>query len=138
MAKYRCVVCGYIFDEEKEGRPFEELERCPLCKVKRHKFELVEDDPVDKEKVLEEKKEELENQKAVARDVDRLVTEAEDKDRKESLEIEPAALIRKDPTERYMAEIHEMAVSGQSISAAMGTRISMPKWEDILIMGAPA
>lgn len=136
MAKYRCVVCGYIFDEEKEGRPFEELERCPLCKVKRHKFELVEDDPVDKEKVLEEKKEELENQKAVARDVDRLVTEAEDKDRKESLEIEPAALIRKDPTERYMAEIHEMAVSGQSISAAMGTRISMPKWEDILIMGA--
>ena len=25
MAKYRCKVCGWIFDEEKEGITFEEL-----------------------------------------------------------------------------------------------------------------
>ena len=25
MAKYRCSVCGYIFDEEKEGLTFAEL-----------------------------------------------------------------------------------------------------------------
>jgi glutamate synthase domain-containing protein 2 len=35
-----------------------------------------------------------------------------------------------------MKEIHEMAVSGKSISAAMGTRLPMPGWDDILILGA--
>ena len=37
---------------------------------------------------------------------------------------------------RYMAEIHEMAVTGKSISAAMGTQMKMPGWDDILILGA--
>ncbi len=35
-----------------------------------------------------------------------------------------------------MDEIHEMAVSGKSISAAMATAMPMPGWDDILIMGA--
>ena len=26
MAKYRCQLCGHIYDEEKEGIKFEELE----------------------------------------------------------------------------------------------------------------
>ena len=25
MARYRCTVCGYIYDEEKEGKPFSAL-----------------------------------------------------------------------------------------------------------------
>ncbi|HPX92783.1 MAG TPA: glutamate synthase-related protein [Bacillota bacterium] len=29
--KYVCGVCGYIFDEEAEGKKFEELTRCPNC-----------------------------------------------------------------------------------------------------------
>ena len=29
MAKYRCSVCGFIYDEEREGRPFSELSECP-------------------------------------------------------------------------------------------------------------
>lgn len=29
---YRCRVCGYIFDESLEGRPFSTLEQCPICK----------------------------------------------------------------------------------------------------------
>lgn len=34
MAKYRCTVCNYIFDEKKEGFEFQELPpnwRCPVC-----------------------------------------------------------------------------------------------------------
>ena len=37
---------------------------------------------------------------------------------------------------RYMDEIHEMAVTGQSIIAAMGTSMPMPGWDDILFLGA--
>lgn len=28
MAKYRCSVCGYIYDEESEGAPFSALKEC--------------------------------------------------------------------------------------------------------------
>jgi len=35
-----------------------------------------------------------------------------------------------------MEEIHQMAVSGQSVSAAMGTSMPMPGWNDILFLGA--
>lgn len=27
--KYQCQICGYIHDEEKEGKSFKELEKCP-------------------------------------------------------------------------------------------------------------
>jgi len=29
---YRCRVCGYIFDESLEGKPFETLKECPVCR----------------------------------------------------------------------------------------------------------
>ncbi len=29
---YKCSVCGYEYDEEKEGKPFSELTECPICK----------------------------------------------------------------------------------------------------------
>lgn len=35
-----------------------------------------------------------------------------------------------------MDEIHEMAVNGHSIHGAMGTQMSMPSWDDILLLGA--
>ena len=44
--KYRCTVCGYIYDEEKEGTKFEELPEdwtCPLCGVGKDLFEKVEE-----------------------------------------------------------------------------------------------
>ena len=31
MAKYKCSVCGFIFDETTEGKSFAELEHCPVC-----------------------------------------------------------------------------------------------------------
>ena len=45
--KYRCVICGYIYDEEKEDVPFNELPDnwiCPLCGATKDDFELVEEE----------------------------------------------------------------------------------------------
>lgn len=44
MSKYKCSVCGYIYDEEKEGKPFSELTECPVCKQPVSEFHKVEDD----------------------------------------------------------------------------------------------
>lgn len=40
--KYICSVCGYVYDEEKEGKKWEDLSeayKCPLCGVGKEKFE---------------------------------------------------------------------------------------------------
>jgi len=45
MAKYECVVCGYIYDEEKEGKKFSELPndwRCPVCGVGKDRFKKID------------------------------------------------------------------------------------------------
>ena len=43
MARYRCSVCGYIYDEEKEGKPISELVSCPVCHQSAEKFVLIEE-----------------------------------------------------------------------------------------------
>ena len=43
--KYKCTVCGYIYDEEAEGTKFADLEEdwvCPLCGVSKDDFEVEE------------------------------------------------------------------------------------------------
>jgi len=53
-AKYRCLVCGYIYDPEKgdsdsgiaPGTPFEEIPDdwvCPVCGVDKSMFEKIEE-----------------------------------------------------------------------------------------------
>lgn len=44
--KYRCTLCGYIYDDDKEPVKFEELPEdwtCPLCKAPKTLFEKVEE-----------------------------------------------------------------------------------------------
>ena len=44
--KYKCTVCGYIYNDEKENVKFEELPEdwtCPLCGVGKELFEKVEE-----------------------------------------------------------------------------------------------
>ena len=44
--KYKCTVCGYIYDDEKESVKFEDLPddwTCPLCGVSKDLFEKVEE-----------------------------------------------------------------------------------------------
>ena len=41
MSRWVCGICGYIYDEEKEGTPFGELPEgwvCPLCGADRSVF----------------------------------------------------------------------------------------------------
>lgn len=43
MAKYECTVCGYIYDEEKEETPWDQLPEdwvCPLCGARKSYFKL--------------------------------------------------------------------------------------------------
>ncbi|MGM9650299.1 MAG: glutamate synthase-related protein [Butyricicoccaceae bacterium] len=105
MAVYVCTVCGYRYDEDKEGTPYEQLEACPACKQPKEKLILAE-------------QEQPKPQQAES-----------------GLAYDPASA-RSDPSCRYMEEIHQMAVSGHSVHAAMGTKMPMPGWDDILLLGA--
>lgn len=107
MAMYKCNVCGFIYDEEKEGKPFSQLKECPVCHQPASAFSLYE--PVGETGAMPHKDASLEY---------------------------ASEYVRHDAQCRYMEEIHEMAVTGKSIHAAMGTRLPMPGWDDILILGA--
>jgi rubredoxin len=44
MAKFRCTVCNYIYDEEKEGKKFSAFPLnwvCPVCSAPKSAFEEV-------------------------------------------------------------------------------------------------
>ncbi|MGI6751919.1 MAG: glutamate synthase-related protein [Anaerovoracaceae bacterium] len=108
---YVCSICGHVFDEELEGMSIDQLTECPSCMVPSSYFRLKDG---DNHKKLEESKpiQELDNLEY---------------DRETS---------RSDGAERCMADIHQMAVSGNSIIEAMGVREIKPSWEDIFILGA--
>lgn len=114
---YKCSVCGYEYDEEKEGKPFSELTECPICKQPPEKFKALEaEKPVSACAARE-------NGSACA-------------DNGESDLSYPKETRKTDSDYRYMNEIHEMAVTGKSAIEAMGTRMKMPNWDDVLILGA--
>ena len=92
--KIQMQYCGYIYDEEREGRPFSEITECPVCHQSTDKFKVYEDE-----------------------------TGAAPEIKKELKLDYPKEFIRQDDSCRYMKEIHEMAVTGKSISAAMGTEL---------------
>ncbi len=87
-----------------------EVAECPACFSPASLFEPLEEETEKREDVSESKEEK--NPLAYPAD------------------------LRGGITCRYMDEIHEMAVSGKSISAAMATAMPMPGWDDILIMEA--
>ena len=115
MAKYRCKVCGWIFDEEKEGISFDELTECYLCSAPKSEFEKIEDGGED------------DASKAGGVQIPSAGGN--------ELSVDPN-LVRRDPDMRYMAEIHQMSETGQSIDAAMATMLPMAGWDDVLLMGA--
>ncbi len=48
MAKYRCVVCNYVYDEVEEGKQFNELPKewvCPICGAPTSAFILLAEKP---------------------------------------------------------------------------------------------
>ncbi len=113
MKVYKCSVCGFIFDEAKEGSSFADVQACPLCKAPREKFVEVVEEAAPEPKAVEAKP------------------------AAPALNLQYPADTRKDDAQyRYFKEIHEMAVTGKSVSGAMGTLMPMPNWDDILILGA--
>lgn len=110
MAKFKCRVCGYVYDEEAEGKPWAQLKECPVCKHPAASFEPVEGD--------------LETEEVKAA----------------GTEENPLAYLpeyqRTDETARHMEDIHRMAMTGKPIIEAMGTKMPMPSWEEILLLGA--
>lgn len=109
MAMYVCEICGYVYDEAKEETAWENLEdgfTCPLCTAPKSCF-----------KVSEEQKQTIETTK------------------EESLAIVGSFARHEDGLDKSMELIHEMAINGRSRIEAMCTRLPVPKWEDILLLG---
>ncbi len=113
---YKCSICGYEYDEEKEGKPFSELTECPICKQPPKKFNALEP---EKPAVSADAAKQPASEESVNLDVSY-----------------PAETRKTDSNYRYMKEIHEMAVTGKSAIEAMGTQMKMPDWDDVLILGA--
>ena len=121
MAKYRCPLCGWVYDEDAEGAPFSTLERCPMCGAAASEFYRVEDDGVTP---APDAPQEAAPEVAPA-----------DAASDDSLAV-PPELRRNDPTIRHMDTIHALAEHGRLADGAMATTLPLPKWEDILVLGA--
>ncbi|HGM3219439.1 TPA: glutamate synthase-related protein [Clostridioides difficile] len=125
MSIYKCSVCGYIYDESKNDKIWDELSEdweCPVCTKGRSYFGKIstvyyEED----EKVAED----------IVEDESKLNTEKEG-----DLNYLSTYLRRDDEVEKHMDIIHEMAVTGKSIIEPMRTKLPVISWDDILIMGA--
>lgn len=115
---YKCSICGYVYDEEKEGKPFSELTECPVCKQPPEKFRAQEDSP--KSDIVPPEP---------TRQPASVNPEGPDLNY-------PEETRRTDDGYRYMKEIHQMALTGKSAIEAMGTQMKMPNWDDVLVLGA--
>lgn len=114
---YKCSVCGYVYDEEKEGKPFSELRECPMCKQPPEKFRAAEEPKPDPGRAEQGMK--------------------PASTKTEGLNLNyPEETGKTDSDYRYMKEIQEMALTGKSAIEAMGTRMKMPNWDDVFVLGA--
>lgn len=110
MKKYRCTICGYEFDESQAPKDSDGNPACPICGAAAGMLEEI---------VPEERE-----------------AEPVESDSGENKLAYLADFFRTDEGARGMDEIHEMAVSGESIIEAMGVKKYQPSWDDILILGA--
>lgn len=109
MAIYVCEICGYVYDEENEQTKWSALDEnwcCPLCTAPKTCF----------------KKQQEEEKQAV-------------KETTFTLQVDAQYARHDDTLEDQMQMIHEMAIQGHSRIEAMRTRLSVPVWNDILLLG---
>lgn len=147
MKKFVCTVCGYLY--EGEAAPKE----CPVCHQPGHGFRLVEEETKGKDAAGTDAENEAKagpgaGAKAGAKAAPEVKlgtdtgTEAAPETDTKAAPADGCSLsydsrfVRHDESCRYMEEIHQMAVSGRSVSGSMGTRMAMPNWDDILLLGA--
>lgn len=120
MKKYRCLVCGAIFEVGNGETPV-----CPVCGAKGKDLELLSADGENESEVR------TEDAATIAGAAGAAAAHSED---------EPdlnftAPYERHDDSIPHMDDIHRMAVTGEPISGAMATDLPLPKWDDILILG---
>ena len=113
MAVYKCDVCDYLYDEDKEGIKWSDLPAdwvCPVCGSPKSYFKIVEGDKSE--------------QPTVAPAIKPSTASADDFRR------------TSDELEIQMADIHAMAETGRSVIEPMRTKKPVISWDDILIKGA--
>lgn len=104
--EFVCGVCGYVHAGDNPP------EKCPVCGQPAACFKQLEKNAVDS----------AFSDKSVAQEPSDLAY--------------PEKYVRRDGNCRFMAEIHQMALTGKPIIEAMGTQRKMPDWDDILLLGA--
>ena len=113
MARYKCQVCEFLYDEDRNESLWIDLPgdwTCPVCGSPKHFFE--------------KDREPIENEAGAPPD-DQQTAADDDHLRRTSDEIEDT-----------MGDIHTMAETGQSITEPMRTRKPTFSWDDLLIKGA--
>lgn len=112
MSVYRCEVCDYLYNEEKEGVKWEDLAddwTCPVCGSPKSYFKAIE-----------------EAASVVAAGAVSSVKPRSVGEYRRSF----------DDIEEQMVDIHVMAETGESILESMRTKKTVISWDDILIRGA--
>ena len=115
--KYECSVCGYVYDEDAEGVPWNELPddwECPVCNADKSYFEVQGKSP-------DSGAEPPTAAATGAPSLDGYLSEW----RRSS-----------DEVESDFAAIQQMAITGKSIIEPMRTRKPVVSWDEILVMGA--
>ena len=103
---YKCTICGHIHNEEATGILLKNLDKCPICGQPISKFVKVENSQSSENLAPEDSN--LSYDKKYA---------------------------KSDKDIRQMDSIHQMAITGKSLVSAMYTDLSMPNWDEILILG---
>ena len=103
---YKCTICGHIHNEESTGIILKNFDKCPICGQSISNFVKLENSESSENQVFEDS--DLSYDKNHA---------------------------KSDKNIRYMDAIHQMAITGKSITSAMYTDLPMPNWDEILILG---
>lgn len=112
MARYKCSICNYIYDEDVEGVKFEELPddwKCPVCFSPKALFEKIEDNQEKQEEKIEKSYEDSEE--AISPETPERIKEA-------------------------VTKIHSVIKTAKSEISAMGTTKPIISWDEILVLGA--
>lgn len=118
MTRYECDVCGHVYNEEKEGILWQELQKdwkCPVCDSGKNYFKIIKQDIK-----IETPKGEIE-------------VEVKEKVGDDYLSKWSRS---SDELEAHMADIHRIAQTGKSVSEPMKTKKPVISWDDLLIKGA--
>ena len=103
---YKCTICGHIHNEEATGILLKNLDKCPICGQPISKFVKVENSHSSENSTQEDSNLSYDKKHA-----------------------------KSDKDIRQMDSIHQMAITGKSLVSAMYTDLSMPNWDEILILG---